>query len=281
MRSEFLHLVLALLCMALCSCRNGIDSLLGESYDIDRRAEFRDMIPSSSIPEKYAVIVISDLHLEEQGNGDMEDFISCLSAYPFAADSRPRFCIVMGDIAENGYKAEYEVYLNFRSRLEAMGMQVLSTPGNHDTYASGNYGKNYMKVIGGSTFYRMRAGNVSFYVLDTADGTLGYEQLHTLEEKLGKDDSRKLVFSHYPPYSSSANYSMLNSTESAKLLSLYAKSGVELVFSGHTHAHEEREFGSFRSVTVGSIVRDNGRRNFAILFVNGGSGSFRLESVDF
>ena len=60
--------------MALCSCRNGIDSLLGESYDIDRRAEFRDMIPSSSIPEKYAVIVISDLHLEEQGNGDMEDF---------------------------------------------------------------------------------------------------------------------------------------------------------------------------------------------------------------
>ena len=272
--------ITALLCTLLLSCQNGIDSLLGKTYGIDERAEFCDVEPAASIPQKYAVVVISDMHLDK-GSRDMEDFLSYIAAYPFAEDEKAAFCIVLGDIADHGYDSEYATYLAFRSRLEALGMQVFSTAGNHDTYASGDYGRKYMDAIAFSTFFRIKIRGISFYVIDTADGTLGYAQLHKLEEELADDGNRKITFSHYPPYSESLTYSMLNDTESAKLLSLYAKHNVVFAFSGHTHVHEEKNYSSFRAVTVGSILNDIAPRNFAILFIDTKNNSFRCESIDF
>lgn len=123
--------------------------------------------------------------------------------------------------------------------------------------------------------------NTSLYVVDTADGTLGYNQFHKLEKEIKADNNKKIVFSHYAPYSDNLHYSMLNETESAKLLALYTKEDVVFAFSGHAHIHKETTFGKLHSVTVGSILHDEETRNFAILFVNETKGIYRCVSVDF
>ena len=271
--------ILILFFLLFTACQNGFEAFSNDN-DVDERARFVDVETNCNIGEKYAIVVISDVHLD-RGNKDMEEFISYLSDYPFAADEKPLYCIVLGDIANNGYVSEYEKYLEFCSEIEALGIKVYSTAGNHDTYASGNYGQNYMKVINFSTFFRIKLKNTSLYVVDTADGTLGYNQFHKLEKEIKADNNKKIVFSHYAPYSDNLHYSMLNDTESAKLLALYAKEDVVFAFSGHTHIHKETTFGKLHSVAVGSILHDEETRNFAILFVDETKNIYRCVSVDF
>ena len=260
------------------SCQNGIDAFTNTDT-IDERAKFCDVKPRADIGEKYAIVVITDIHLE-RGNSDMEDFVSFIDSYEFGS-AKKAYCIVMGDIANGGKVSEYEKYLEFRTELEAQGWQVFCTVGNHDTYASGDYGRNYMKVIDFSTFFRIKQPETSLYVVDTGDGTLGTKQFNRLEKEMKADGNKKLVFSHYAPYPDDVHYSLLNDTESAKLLSLYSKENVAFVFSGHTHIHNEKTFGKFRSVSVGSIFHDEEVRNFAILFVDEKANSFNCVSVDF
>jgi len=160
------------------------------------------------------------------------------------------FVIVTGDIGQNPFVENYELYASLMATLT---MPVYNIPGNHDeTLGAWN---NYQSVLGNVRF-AFEFGPYKFIGIATreqadAHGAMPEEERDLLEaELLSAGELIPLVFGHHPIVDSFG--SQWNVTDGqAETLALFATYNVVAYLSGHTHM-------AMQSVTQAGTVHVNG-----------------------
>jgi 3',5'-cyclic AMP phosphodiesterase CpdA len=169
----------------------------------------------------------------------------------------PDHIAVTGDLVNLALEAEFAPA---RSWLDGVGPpdRVTTIPGNHDAYVRATYhrfGETFAPYLAGDDgrigFPAVRRrGPLALISLSTAvptlplmaTGTLGRDQLAALEEvleRLAADDVFRVLLVHHPLKSAARLKRM---TDSAELLALLKRHGVELILHGHDHIHSTMWF---------------------------------------
>lgn len=293
---------LPLLCLAgLSSCNYGFFwGLFGED-NVDVRSSSMTSL-NSSAPEigkslsEYSILVITDLHYGAHFGSDKERaFLDWLRKRFESGDEKkiPRFIVNLGDTADGGHRSEFSDYAAFAGRIKKLAedcgidgnYKVYSVLGNHDLYNNGveHYEDLCYPYI--SSYYfdiDVDAGGFGFYFLDTANGTLGLNQLEDLKSRLMLDPRPKIVFTHYPIYAGANDpktvlMRLQNSMERNMILSYLTKYNARHVYEGHIHARMRFDFKIFREDVIQSFRYGEA----ALLTVNAATGQVSTEIVFF
>ncbi|WP_339028109.1 metallophosphoesterase [Bradyrhizobium symbiodeficiens] len=169
----------------------------------------------------------------------------------------PDHIAVTGDLVNLALEAEFAPA---RAWLESVGPpdRVTTIPGNHDAYVratSHRFSETFAPYLAGddgSTGFPSvrRRGPLALISLSTAvptlplmaTGTLGPDQLAALAtvlERLAAEDVFRVLLVHHPLRSDARQKRM---TDSAALLALLKRHGVELILHGHDHIHSTMWF---------------------------------------
>jgi 3',5'-cyclic AMP phosphodiesterase CpdA len=162
----------------------------------------------------------------------------------------PDHIAVTGDLVNLALEAEFAPA---RAWLDGVGPpdRVTTIPGNHDAYVRATFhrfGETFAPYLAGDDgrigFPSLRRrGPLALISLSTAvptlplmaTGTLGPDQLASLEEvleRLAAEDVFRVLLVHHPLKSHARHKRM---TDSAGLLTLLKRHGVELILHGHDH----------------------------------------------
>ncbi|UCD64886.1 MAG: metallophosphoesterase [Candidatus Zixiibacteriota bacterium] len=168
---------------------------------------------------------------------------------------KPEFVITVGDMIE-GYTEdaaildrEWQEYLDV---LEPLSMPVYFTPGNHDITTDGQLDA-YRKWTGSEPYYSFDYDGLHIVVLDNSRSEFTREfpreQIEWLLTDLESSQGAvfTLVFLHRP-----FCYRTLADNKSDTLHSIYAKYGVDVVFSGHWHRYFAGLYDNVRYVSMGT-----------------------------
>jgi len=171
----------------------------------------------------------------------------------------PDHIAVTGDLVNLGLEAEFAPA---RQWLGSVGEPHLVTaiPGNHDAYvrrtqhrfveAFGEYLRGDEASANSAFPFVRRRGPIALIGLSSAvptaplmaTGTLGRTQIEALEQiltALSTEQAFRVLLVHHPLRSDSRPKRL---TDSAKLLALLKKHGVELILHGHDHIHSTMWF---------------------------------------
>src|SRR5262249_28104066 len=115
---------------------------------------------------------------------------------------KPEFCLIVGDLAEDGKAAELTPV---RDAFKELGLPVYQVIGNHD-YQPPNDRKAYEEIFPDRLNYRFEHRGWQFVGLDSSDGTnsIGVfvqpATLKWLDEHVPKLDAKKptVIFTHFP-----------------------------------------------------------------------------------
>ena len=245
---------------AIAGCKFGLTEAPYRANSVTQRSnelktiQLDQRITSSSVyqSKKYNFMILTDVHYGSSNAVPEQHIMNWLDRFDASSteaerNKKPLFCIILGDIVENGNREDYAAFNTFQSKLEEKGMPVYCIVGNHDLLNSGwKYWKTNCNP--GTSFYCFKTSTVSWYFTDTGSGTMGANQLSALETAFKDDPNEKIVFSHYPLYGGGAGipiFSIGNEKERARIIDLYAKNKVKYVFEGHWHVGGKYDFGNF------------------------------------
>ncbi|HAN74144.1 MAG TPA: metallophosphoesterase [Planktothrix sp. UBA8402] len=110
--------------------------------------------------------------------------------------------------------------------------------GNHDIRTeNGNRQVTYPLFNMTGRYYTFKYDPVQFFVLDANNNADWEKQMPWLEDQLKRSQTPwKIVYSHYPMYSSGSHGA--NSELTDRLTPLFKKYGVQLYMNGHEHNYE-------------------------------------------
>ncbi len=197
-------------------------------------------------PEDFSFISVNDLHFQSERCGPwFEQVVRQMKA----SEPRPAFCLISGDYAERGTKAELGAA---RDAFRGLGIPVHGVIGNHD-YGAGESRADYDALFPGEINYTFEAGGWQWLGLDTSEGHKSSStniQPHTLkwlDENLPKLDRKRptVVFTHFPlgPLTPSRP---VNAND---LLERLIGFNLQAIFSGHFHGFTERVLGDVTLTT--------------------------------
>lgn len=195
-------------------------------------------------------------------------------------DERPNFVVVVGDLTDGG-KKDHKFEWNYEY-FQGIGqlasrVPVFPVPGNgeDDLYW---YAK-YHSLPSSEGFYSFRYGNAEFFMLNSnkpEDFSPGGIQYQWLEENLKQSTAKwKFVAHHHAPYSADDDdygdswkgSSNLGDPAIRKIVPLYEKYHVDMVFFGHLHTYQRT-----LPIRDGKVSNNNG-----VIYVQGGGGGGNLE----
>ena len=201
-----------------------------------------DVFPFATAVEPstpFAFAVISDT----QGNPTVSGKLA-----EFAWAQRPNFLLHPGDLVSTGPNDSHWTEHFFPS-MHPLIRHVPFYPvlGNHEQNAKNYF--DYVSLPAPEYYYNFEYGNAEFFMIDSNRNVQpGSEQFRWLEEKLAASKAKwKIVCHHHPPYSSDENdYGNLWKTNKStrgdlrvrKLVPLYEKYNVDIVWNGHIHSYE-------------------------------------------
>lgn len=279
--------LLLLTAFTFISCEYAVLEGFYRKHNVSERAASLYSLPDSDAPDptlakgKYFVAAFSDIHLYTSKStlGDRDPFKEGLkdqlTALKELSDANPtknlfpKFTLCLGDIADHGTESEYVEYKTFTDELKTdLNLVTYNVLGNHDLYNTG--WEPYEKLVYPyKSFYRFNTEKFSWYVLDSASGSLGPAQLKILEEACKEDARPKIFLMHCPMYGdwtlNMGYFTLQNSYESDRLITLAQNSNVKLVMEGHTHKYNEHQIGNFVEHTVSSLRAEH---EWTLLFVN-------------
>ncbi len=291
----------SILLLLISGCSGGFYPILFGEEKVDKRAEtyFNDqsyLSPESAFASHtgtYSFVIFTDIHVgsawenESASKNYREAFLKKFEALYDANDSiKPRFVVCMGDSANDGYEHQYEKYVSYcdkicqigNSKLGIEDFKLYTAIGNHDLFHNGyRYWEKH--VFPYHTYYGFEAGGFSYYVLDTANGTMGINQLKSIEKELKKNSSPKIIITHYPVYG--AGKIVLETQDtllSGRLMSVCGETNVKQVFGGHTHKAEEKNYGKLTETVVASFLYD---RTATLVTVNPAAGTVKRTKINF
>lgn len=242
--------------LACAGCSYGLQDLFGRADPVAARiAEGggRSLPDLSGVAGGFRFVVSADLHFRT----DRPLAPARLAAFQAVVDAEsPAFAVFVGDLADAGGLNEFQAFRSWADGLAKPGggsLPWFAALGNHDLY---NGGWNGFRTLVGPSYYRLSAGAVSLYVVDSANGTLGQAQLDRLAADFAADPKPKLVFCHYPVRGNDAYvyYRLTNPRERAWLLDLFARNRVAGLFVGHYHYPFDTDCNAFRERIAGSFT---------------------------
>ena len=171
----------------------------------------------------------------DMGTGKQPQYEVAAKMNEYRAKFPFEFVITVGDNIYDGdspsdYKAKFEQ--PYKALLDA-GIKFYATLGNHDKPNQRLYKPFNMN---GEQYYTYKKGNVRFFALDS--NYMNPRQLAWLEKELQNSGSDWLIcYFHHAIYSSAGYHG--SSTGLRRVLEpLFARYGVQVVFSGHDHVYE-------------------------------------------
>lgn len=239
------------------SCKYGSDNLFYTGASVNERTKNGiTFLEDNPVQEKinYNVLIFSDTHFgSKTKNPPYQKLYDYLNKIKDTTDY-PSFALALGDLTDTAGKDEFEQYNTFVQTLEnEYNIKTYNTIGNHDCYLSGwDNWKN--SCYPNTSFYKFETSNFSYYVLDTATGTIGKNQLNLLKNEMLKDSKPKVICSHYPLYTSTLLFCMGDTYERNELINLFQRTNAKIVLSGHIHKNETVDLGTFAQHTITSFT---------------------------
>ena len=191
--------------------------------------------------DNYTIYVCTDSHITKKTHKNLDYFMA-----QYKAAAAPKLAIHLGDIidAQKNFECADSI-VHFAGQTKAD--TLLLTIGNHDIYfKQWPICRAYFKTS--VYWFDTNNGNKKldlFICLDTAEGTLGVDQmawLRNLLEAKSKEGYRRIIVythTHFWKLDGSqghtSNFSLEETYELAALLDEY---DVEFVWSGHQHARQ-------------------------------------------
>ena len=188
----------------------------------------------------FRFVVVNDVHYRDDRCGAwLEKVFRQIKAAP----DQPEFCLMAGDYAENGARAELAAA---RDAFKLLGIPVFGVIGNHD-HAAKDERQAYEELFPGRINYRFENHGWQFLALDSTQGRAGSNtniQAPTLrwaDDQLAKlDPKRPLVLLTHFPLGPITPARPLNADA---LLERFKPFNLQAVFSGHFHGFTERQVG--------------------------------------
>ena len=233
--------------------------------------------------EDYHVYVCTDTHITKT----QKRWTNFIETY--RQDMLCPVAVHLGDIidAQNYFDEMYSAYQAVPANPAKVDT-LMAIAGNHDIYFK--QWPQFIELFKTCTYYfivRTPSGARDLFICyDSADGTVGSKQLQWLTETLqwaDTQDFRHIVactHTHFfkRDYSQghTSNYTI---EETYALLNLFAKHGVEMVWSGHDHAREITKVKGMTCIVVDSM-KDGDKNPFYMLVTMGKSISYEFIPVD-
>ena len=109
---------------------------------------------------------------------------------------------------------------------------------------------------------------------------MGLRQLSIFKEAVEQDEKPKIVCGHIPVYGDPLlnfdYFSMQNSYETDRLLSMFAENNVKYVIEGHIHSYYRKNFGNFIEYIVPGITSSN---EWSVLYFDDSTGCVKKEEL--
>ena len=178
---------------------------------------------------------------------------------------RPHFLLLPGDLVDQG-KRDADWLTEFFPALNVLISRVPLFPvlGNHEENAQNYF--DYMALPDPEYYYSFSYGDADFFMIDSNRNVdPDSEQYQWLEQQLAASTAIwKFVCHHHPPYSSDeddygdlwkTNRGTYGDLRVRKLVPLYEKYGVDIVWTGHIHSYERTwPIKDNQAVNVGGTI---------------------------
>lgn len=242
-----------------------IDERFAESQEYNKQHGF---VTLQAPAEEYHVYVCTDTHITKTQMRWMH-FIDT-----YRKDILCPVAVHLGDIidAQNYFDEMYNAFLSVPINI-AKKDTLLTVAGNHDIYFK--QWPLYIDIFKTCCYYFIvetpSGAKDLFICYDSADGTLGKKQLDWLKETLEWSVTQSFrhvvgcththLFKRDGSQGHSSNYTI---EETYSLLNLFAKHGVDMVWTGHDHYREITETKGIVSIVVNSM-RDEDKHPYYML----------------
>jgi 3',5'-cyclic AMP phosphodiesterase CpdA len=191
----------------------------------------------------FHFLVINDLHYLTAKCGTwFEGLVKQLKGHK----ERPAFCVLAGDLSEDGKKEQIGPV---KEIFKGLGCPIHVVPGNHDFHAQDGR-THYDAVYPDSLNYLVEYDKWQCVFLDSTDGNqskaaVGRHTLQWLDEMLPRLDKKRalVVCTHFPL----GWLVPLRSTNADDVLGRFKEYNLQAIFNGHFHGSSER---LFRGVTI-------------------------------
>ncbi len=193
----------------------------------------------------------------------------------------PDAVIFTGDYVHNPKsEAQWNEFQRIAAQIDP-AVKILYVPGNHDVLRKeGSVDMQpYTQRLGADRF-NTRIGNVlltgfnTVYLKDeTIDPSKEQAQIDWLTRVLKKRKKNEvsILFSHHPFFLSQINepdgYSTISAQKRAEYFTLFQKSGVSALFSGHLHDCAEASYAGISMVTTSATGRQLGKAQSGVRII--------------
>jgi len=262
-----------LLIFVTVSCRVDMFGLFA-STDLDQRLKEKNNFTflnsmgrtAMTLGDEYSFIVITDIHTEGGNAHGLENIKTVIESNPDI-----KFAVFGGDITQNGAEQDLRKFIEI---ADSLGIPVYPVIGNHDIY-SGHW--SVWKNLIGSTSYRVNGGSAALFILDSANGFLGKEQLDWLENELKSAQGRVFVFSHHNLFAGSAVniQQMADTKETARIVSLVSRK-CGIMFTGHSHERLVKETGGGLYINIEDFIS---RKTYCLVTVKNTGVSYEFKKL--
>lgn len=251
MKKHFLYIALV---AGLVSCANedttldmkGMFSTNGEAVNVRFAQsmaynESRGELSLNMGSDEYVIYACTDSHITRKTHKNLDYFVD-----QYKAETAPKIAIHLGDIidAQKNFPCADSI-LHFAG--QTIHDTLFATPGNHDVYfKQWPIYRDFFKT--GCYWFETRNGAKKldlFICLDSADGTLGTDQMKwlrgLLESKSKEGYRRMIVFTHTHLWKldgSQGHTSNMALEETYELTALLGQYKIPYVWSGHQHARQ-------------------------------------------
>lgn len=285
--------MLAVLLTCLASCKFDLHRLFFRDPPTDSRSASLEVVAAPSIGSTSGQVrfaVITDLHFGSDKFRAERQLVASLKGRQAELD----FVVLLGDVVETGedrYFADCEEFVAGLKSALGSDLLVYVVLGNHDLYKDGfgRWQNLDFNAAGGASLFRFvtetaagsRTYRRSWYFVDTASGIVGTRQMATLTDAMQADGNPKLVFTHIPIYIEGKLFPVLKLSdprERARLITLFDKSRVDMVLSGHWHPGGFFDYGRFSELCCASFVESSdGSSSWYLMSLDEAAGSLEVE----
>jgi predicted MPP superfamily phosphohydrolase len=189
--------------------------------------------------QDFTFIAVNDLHALEEACRPWFDEVVCQMK---ASAPTAEFCLLGGDLAENGTAAQLTL---IKDSFSALGIPCHAAVGNHD-YQSATDRSAYEQIFPEQINYSFTHRGWQIIGLDSSEGTKARETrisdttLTRLNQNLSKLDLRRptILFTHFPL----GDFVWARPLNADDLLQRCYGLNLQAVFCGHFHGFTERHF---------------------------------------
>lgn len=243
MQRYFTYIITFLSIGLLSSCEDvNLGNLFYTSCDVEARFEgsmdynAAHGALSQFVPEEYSFVVCSDLHIDQEENPYITQFLQP------SLHKDAHFILYNGDLFQ-GQETEAKIASDL---LHAQGiLPSYYAAGNHDLYFGWDI---YNRYFGSSTYaisINTPSASDLILVLESGSATLGSKQLAWLKEQLSQERG-KYRYCFVVTHTNFSHLHAANGTympdEQQLLFRLFADHHVTAVFSGHAHVQNETTY---------------------------------------